>query len=57
MKKNKPKLKSPHVWRKNYENKTANECKQQFTTFAQPEFTNWKYEVKLSAEAANAGNL
>ena len=45
------------MWRKNYENKTANECKQQFTTFAQPEFTNWKYEVKLSAEAANAGNL
>ena len=56
MKKNQLKLKSPRV-KKNCENKTASECKQQFTTFAQPEFTNWKYEVKLSAEAANGGNL
>ena len=53
------------MWRKNYENKTANEwawniysCNNNSRLqIVQSEFTTWKYQVKLSTEAASGGVL
>ena len=50
------------MWRKNYKNKTVNEWtwnvnKNSRIQIEQPEFTTWKYKVKLGTEAANGGVL